>query len=141
MREELVQNKQVHAARGVSNSVPKGLDEGRIRGSTDGLWTVPVRILPALLDQAGVKQEESCPKLSMAVAHKRRFDNGTANGQALAAANSGTVASFSYSSSVRCTKPAAMFSSRCSTEPVPGMGSMMGDRRSSQANATCLEVA
>ena len=58
----------------------------------------------------------------------------------LAATNSGTVASLSYSSSVRCTKPAAMFSSRCSTEPVPGMGSMMGDRRSSHANATCLEV-
>jgi hypothetical protein len=57
------------------------------------------------------------------------------------AAKSGTAASLSYSSSINSTEAAAMFCSRCSTELVPGMGSMMGDRRSSQANATCFGLA
>lgn len=55
--------------------------------------------------------------------------------------NSGTPASASYSSSVKCSDAAATFSSRWSTELVPGMGSMMGVRRRSQARATCFGVA
>lgn len=37
--------------------------------------------------------------------------------------------------------PAAMSSSRCATEEVPGMGSMTGERRSSPASASWAGVA
>jgi len=53
----------------------------------------------------------------------------------------GTSASVANSFGVSCTEAAATFSSRCSTELVPGMGSMTRERRSSQANATCFGVA
>ena len=42
-----------------------------------------------------------------------------------------------FSSSVNRKEAACTFSSRCSIEEVPGIGSMMGDRLSSQASATC----
>src|SRR6202140_3509537 len=57
------------------------------------------------------------------------------------ATNSGTPESFSYSSSVKRREAAATFCSRCSIEEVPGMGSMLGDRRRSQANAICVGPA
>jgi hypothetical protein len=34
-----------------------------------------------------------------------------------------------------------MFSSRCASEVVPGIGRMLGDRATSQASATCGTVA
>src|SRR6202158_5507251 len=55
--------------------------------------------------------------------------------------SSGTPARFSYSSSDKRTEAAATFCSRCSIEEVPGIGSMTGDRRRSQASATCMGVA
>lgn len=42
---------------------------------------------------------------------------------------------------MRATDAAAMFSSRCSTEDVPGIGSMIGERASSQASANCDGLA
>ena len=39
-------------------------------------------------------------------------------------------------SSVSSTCAAPTFSSRCATRPVPGIGSMTGERRSSQASAS-----
>jgi len=45
------------------------------------------------------------------------------------------------SSSLNSMRAAAMFSSRCATEDVPGMGSMLGDRFSSQASAIWLGAA
>jgi hypothetical protein len=45
------------------------------------------------------------------------------------------------SSAVSSSSAAATFSSRCSTELVPGIGSITGARASSQANATCPGVA
>src|SRR2546429_2486110 len=53
--------------------------------------------------------------------------------------SSGIRESSSYSRSDRRREAAATFSSRCSIEEVPGMGSMMGDRRRSQASATRSE--
>src|SRR5260370_2241596 len=55
--------------------------------------------------------------------------------------SSGTSASLSYSSSDKWRETAATFCSRCSIEEVPGIGSMMGDRRRSQASATCMGLA
>ena len=34
-----------------------------------------------------------------------------------------------------------MFSSRCATDEVPGIGSIIGERRSSHASASCAGVA
>lgn len=45
------------------------------------------------------------------------------------------------SSSVSLMVAAAAFSSRCSTDDVPGIGSMAGDRFSSHASAICGGVA
>src|SRR5499427_8070184 len=45
------------------------------------------------------------------------------------------------SSVERRTRAAATFSSRCATDDVPGMGTMTGERASSQAIATCTGVA
>lgn len=47
----------------------------------------------------------------------------------------------SYSTSVSVTSLAAQFSSRCASEDVPGIGSMTGERRSSQAREICDTVA
>ena len=52
-----------------------------------------------------------------------------------------SYASASYSSSDSRSEAAPMFSSRCVRREVPGMGSMTGDRCSSQASATCDGVA
>ena len=52
------------------------------------------------------------------------------------ATSSGTREGSSYSASDKRREAAATFCSRCSIEEVPGMGSIMGDRRSSQASAT-----
>src|SRR5258707_434174 len=43
-------------------------------------------------------------------------------------------------SSGRSSSAAARFSRRCVTEEVPGIGRMLGARRSSQASATCIGV-
>src|SRR6266849_4890016 len=56
-------------------------------------------------------------------------------------ASSGTPASSANSSSVNRNDPASMFSSRCSTEEVPGIGSVNGERCSNQASATCMGLA
>jgi hypothetical protein len=45
------------------------------------------------------------------------------------------------SSGLSWSAPAAMFSARCSSELVPGMGKMLAERASSQASATCGAVA
>ena len=42
----------------------------------------------------------------------------------------------SYEASSSSIEAAAMFSSRCATEPVPGIGIITGERLSSQARAT-----
>src|SRR5580658_6897203 len=55
-------------------------------------------------------------------------------------ANSGTSASSANSSSFNLTDAARIFSSRCSIDAVPGIGSMIGERCSNQAKATCLGV-
>ena len=51
-----------------------------------------------------------------------------------------TAVSSRYSSSVNRKEAARTFSSRCSIEEVPGMGSTTADRFNSQASATCLGV-
>jgi hypothetical protein len=56
------------------------------------------------------------------------------------AQRSATAASSRYSSSVNRKEAACTFSSRCSIEDVPGIGSITGDRFNSQASATCLGV-
>src|SRR5579864_1711094 len=55
--------------------------------------------------------------------------------------NSGTPDSSSNSWSDRRSEAAATFCSRCSTEDVPGIGNMIGDRRNSQARAMCVGLA
>ena len=45
------------------------------------------------------------------------------------------------SSALSASRAAAAFSSRWAIEPVPGMGSMTGERARSQARATCAGVA
>jgi hypothetical protein len=40
-----------------------------------------------------------------------------------------------------CSAAAARFSRRCSTEDVPGISRILGERRKSQASATCMGVA
>ena len=57
------------------------------------------------------------------------------------AASAGTANIFRYSSSLSFSEAAATFCSRCSIEEVPGIGSMVLDRRSSQASATCVGLA
>ena len=57
------------------------------------------------------------------------------------ATSSGTLESIWKSSSGKRWEAAAMFCSRCSIEEVPGMGSIMGDRRRSQASAICVGLA
>src|ERR1700675_2220458 len=59
----------------------------------------------------------------------------------LVAAIAGTRDSFSYSSSDRRREAAATFCSRCSTEEVPGMGSIMGDLCINQARAFFVGLA
>ena len=54
---------------------------------------------------------------------------------------SGTTARSSYSSSVKRRDAAAMFCSKCSTEEVPGIGRITGDRHSSQESATWVGAA
>src|ERR1700732_4185603 len=56
------------------------------------------------------------------------------------ATSSATPESFAYSSSAKRKEAAATFCSRCSMEEVPGIGSMTGDRRRSQASAMCVGV-
>src|SRR3979411_1428855 len=45
-----------------------------------------------------------------------------------------------YSSSFNRNDAASTFSSRCSIDEVPGIGSIIGERFSNQASATCLGV-
>src|SRR5690242_4267857 len=45
------------------------------------------------------------------------------------------------SAAERVIEAAAMFSSRCDTEPVPGIGRIDGDRASIHASTICLGVA
>ena len=52
-----------------------------------------------------------------------------------------SVDNCSNSASVSATSAARMFSSRWSTLDVPGIGSMTGERRSSQASASWAGVA
>lgn len=49
--------------------------------------------------------------------------------------NSGTSASSSNSSFVKWSEAAATFCSRCSTDDVPGMGNIIGDRCNNHDNA------
>jgi hypothetical protein len=51
------------------------------------------------------------------------------------------ISSSARSSAVRRSRAAAMFSSRWSSEPVPGMASITGEFASIQASATCATVA
>src|SRR6202795_3763709 len=59
----------------------------------------------------------------------------------LVAAIAGTRDSFSYSSSDRRREAAATFCSRCSTEDVPGMGTIIGEGCSNHARAICVGLA
>jgi len=51
------------------------------------------------------------------------------------------TANASSALSGRVSSDAAMFARRCVTDDVPGISSMLGARRSSQAIATCAVVA
>ena len=49
--------------------------------------------------------------------------------------------SSSVTASAGSTRSAAMFSGRCATDDVPGISTVVADRRNSQANATCCALA
>ena len=100
------------------------------------------KLLRSEQEQRNSKDDQQMCGLSQSFEHKfLLLGYKTSRSAYREATNSGTPARLSYSSSFSFTDAAATFSSRCSTELVPGMGSMIGDRRRSQASATCFVVA
>ena len=79
--------------------------------------------------------------VTLALAAGNRDPAGDANQPRKLAGGTSTEESRSYASCGSSMAAAAMFSSRCLTDEVPGMGRITPERLSSQARATCRGVA
>src|SRR6266850_1683049 len=75
------------------------------------------------------------PPVSVTAVFQRKSADGYVAETGLA-----TLVSSRYSSSLNRREAPRTFSSRGTIEEVPGIGSMIGDRFSNQASATCMGV-
>jgi hypothetical protein len=111
------------------------------------LTSLPARLRPGSLLRKPARSRSSCPSCTTHysqsvewlprnrgwIRRKMEIDHRVGT-------NSGTPAISSNSSRLNRNDAPPTFSSRCSTEDVPGIGSMIGERCRSQAKATCIRV-